>query len=413
MHILYVTTEFITDHRNAGGLASFLANISSIFKEHGHEVTVMVVTELDKKNCIWNGVEVIYYNAACGLEWLISQDRMKVFYTLRSIRISRKIQAVNRKHKIDIVQMCANGELAYNIKIRIPWVIRLSSYPGLCEIAEKEKRPFQIEQALKRRHERFQFQLDSIRTCPFLISPSDLCKELVEKNLKRKVHVIESPYCIDGKETDDCVYQKMLCGKKYFLYFGHLCRLKGIHTLASSAETLLEKYPEHYLVLTGISSKIEDDKSRIIDADKYVKKKAGRYQKRVIYIKALPKKYLIPIIQNAEMCIFPSRIDNLPNTGIEAMGLGKAVVGTRGASYDQLIADGVNGFLCEVDSPQTLLQGVDRYMALDECAKSLIQANARKRIDAMLPDKIYEKYFKVYRIQIQQQNKKRWERNIK
>lgn len=407
MHILYVTTEFITDHETAGGLASFLANISRMFKDHGHEVTVMVVAESDNKKCSWNGIEVIYYNASRGLEWLISQNRMKAFYALRGIKISRKIQAINRRHKIDIVQMCANGVIAYNIKLNIPRIIRLSSYPGLWEIAGKEKRPFQIEQALKKLDESSKFQLESIRACPFLISPSNLCKELVEKNLKRRVHVIESPYCIGMEETDDCVYRQRLQGKKYFLYFGHLCRLKGIHTLAYATEALLRKYPEHYLVLAGISSKIENDNNRKIDAHRYVKIKAGCYQDRVIYIKEMTKKHLMPIIENAEMCILPSRIDNLPNTAIEAMGLGKVVLGTRGASYDQLIADGVNGFLCEIDSPQSLLYGVDRYMALDESAKALIGENAGKRIEAMHPDKIYEKYLRIYRLQMQKQSKKR------
>jgi len=402
MHILYVTTEFITDHMNAGGLANYLANMSNIFKEHGHKVTVLVVAAIDKR-CFWNSIEVIYYNASRSLEWLATQDKLKAFYLLRSIYINRNIQAINRKNKIDIVQLCANGVIAYNIKISIPWIIRLSSFPGLCEIAEKEKKSFKIEQALNRIDERSKIQLESIQACPFIISPSNLCKELVEKNLKRRVYVIESPYCDYNEKTDECIYNQKLYGKKYFLYFGHLCRLKGIHTLANSAECLLEKYPEHNLVLVGINSKIEDYKNIRIDADKYVKKKAGKYKDRVIYIKGIPKSQLVPIIKNAEMCIFPSRIDNLPNACIEALGLGKAVVGTRRASYDQLIVDGMNGFLCEIDSPITLMQCIDRYMELDEYSKSLIHANARKRVNLMLPDKIYEKYLRTYKIQIQKQ----------
>ncbi len=45
----------------------------------------------------------------------------------------------------------------------------------------------------------------------------------------------------------------------------------------------------------------------------------------------------------------PSRIDNLTNTCIESMALGKVVIGTQGAIFEQLIEDGVNCFLCRID----------------------------------------------------------------
>ena len=58
---------------------------------------------------------------------------------------------------------------------------------------------------------------------------------------------------------------------------------------------------------------------------------------------------------------------------------------------------------CVKLTPITLMQCIDRYMELDEYSKSLIHANARKRVNLMLPDKIYEKYLRTYKIQIQKQ----------
>ena len=44
-------------------------------------------------------------------------------------------------------------------------------------------------------------------------------------------------------------------------------------------------------------------------------------------------------------CSLPSKVDNLPNTCLEAMALKRVVIGSRtAASFDQLISDGVNGF---------------------------------------------------------------------
>jgi glycosyltransferase involved in cell wall biosynthesis len=47
-------------------------------------------------------------------------------------------------------------------------------------------------------------------------------------------------------------------------------------------------------------------------------------------------------------------IDNLPNACLEAMGLGKPVIGTTGASFEELITDGVNGFLVPPNDPEGL-----------------------------------------------------------
>ncbi len=66
---------------------------------------------------------------------------------------------------------------------------------------------------------------------------------------------------------------------------------------------------------------------------------------RLVLIDNLPHRQLYPIIAAARLVVLPSLVDNLPNACLEAMGLGTAVIGTTGASFEELITDGVNGFL--------------------------------------------------------------------
>jgi glycosyltransferase involved in cell wall biosynthesis len=66
------------------------------------------------------------------------------------------------------------------------------------------------------------------------------------------------------------------------------------------------------------------------------------------------------------------------------MSLGKIVVGTRGASFDQLIDDGVSGFLCEIDDRKSLLAAVERALATDRSDE--IGACARARIEELRPE---------------------------
>ena len=44
----------------------------------------------------------------------------------------------------------------------------------------------------------------------------------------------------------------------------------------------------------------------------------------------LPHRQLYPVIAGARLVVLPSLIENLPNAGLEAMALGRAVIGTAG-----------------------------------------------------------------------------------
>ena len=52
--------------------------------------------------------------------------------------------------------------------------------------------------------------------------------------------------------------------------------------------------------------------------------------------------------------VLPSLIDNFPNACLEAMGLGKVVIGTVGTSFDELISEGTTGFLVSPNNPEAL-----------------------------------------------------------
>ena len=104
--------------------------------------------------------------------------------------------------------------------------------------------------------------------------------------------------------------------------------MKGTHVVAQLANELLREYSEIYLVLAGNSEELLDKNGKKIKADEFVKKSAGEFADRVIYAGRLVREQLYPFIQNAELCLLPYRMDNLSNACIEAMAMGKIVIGT-------------------------------------------------------------------------------------
>jgi len=105
---------------------------------------------------------------------------------------------------------------------------------------------------------------------------------------------------------------------------------------------------------------------------------------------------LFAIVKNAHLCILPTRIDNLPNTVLESMALGKIVISSDKTSVEQLILDGHNGFLAEIDSADGLFQKIDYVMQLSDEEKRKIESRAKDRVKDLTPEKVYAKMMNVY-----------------
>lgn len=60
--------------------------------------------------------------------------------------------------------------------------------------------------------------------------------------------------------------------------------------------------------------------------------------------------------QNADALLFPSRVEGLPLTVIEAMACGLPVIAARSSSLPEVVKDGKSGLLCPIDD-------VDRFVA--------------------------------------------------
>ena len=116
----------------------------------------------------------------------------------------------------------------------------------------------------------------------------------------------------------------------------------------------------------------------------FARAECRQFADRLILLENLPHSQLYPVIDGAHLVALPSLIDNLPNSCLEAMGLGKVVIGTDGASLDELITDGVNGFLVRPNDPVAL---ADKLIAAWEDPRlAEISAAAKQRMQDFAPE---------------------------
>ncbi len=405
MHIAIATTEFVTETTFSGGLSNFSANLADILRDHGHVVDVFVISNVNERIMWKNGIRVYRIKYERNKEiptWIPTVRLRRNLLTLwclfgMSYIINKKIKEEHQREAYDVIHFCDAGILfAYSTK-SIPHVTRLSSSPCVWRAALAfGEQPFDLQKALKDNGLSDYFYNIAIRKEKNIIAPSHLIADIAWKKYRKKVTVIESPFCTSIDLLDDKLYREYLKEKRYFLFYGTLNFLKGIQNIGRILPQLFRMYPDYYFAFLGkdLTLKWQNKELR---ASELLIQMAGEFRNRVILIPPTSvKEQVYDVVSKAELIVLPSRVDNLPNTCIEAMSLGKIVVGTRGASFEQLIQDGYNGWLAEIDNPVSLLEKIERAMGMTKEKKALFGERARKRLESMNPKEFYKNIINVY-----------------
>jgi len=163
-----------------------------------------------------------------------------------------------------------------------------------------------------------------------VFAPSAHLAAILEAQYKRPIDVLPTPLSENSLEENPGWYEQHLGKKKYMLYFGDMIKRKGIFTLAKAMQAVWEEDPDVLLVMAG-PDKIVNGSSVMGEFIKMIEP----HENKVIYAGEIDHPALFPLIKNAHFVILPSIEDNCPNTMLEAMSLGKAVIGTIGSSLDE------------------------------------------------------------------------------
>lgn len=395
MHIVYLVHDFPVKGLSTGGAGNYVANITRIMRNHGH--TVSVITESKEENAItWEGITIYYIRATKGFK--NTKKYMPTYKKLakniwRSIWYNKKVAEIDRVNKVDIVQSVNTYGISLLRLKRIPYIVRLSSYPSLWGGAERET--FDFDKCIKSRRLDEELQLLATRNADAVIAPSYLIGEVTQKRIHKKVELIESPVLVSDMEKLELKEERLLADQ-YFVTYGALANRKSIHMLAGIIDDILEKHQHMKYVMIGRDHLVRHNGDYAL-ASKILDENITRNKDRFIFMgEVSDRSKLFSIVSHASCCILPTRIDNLPNTVLEAMALGKIVISSDKTSVEQLITDGHNGFLTKVDDGMELLQKIDYVMSLSEHEKQKIGQQAKKRTECLAPEHVYEKMIKIY-----------------
>jgi glycosyltransferase involved in cell wall biosynthesis len=153
--------------------------------------------------------------------------------------------------------------------------------------------------------------------------------------------------------------------------------LKGPDTFVAVIEQLRQTIPELSVLLTG-------------PARGYVRRALARLEVPHDHLVAHTRDDLGRTYRQVDVCLVTSRQEGGPKSVLEAMASGVPVVSTRVGQAAELIRDGENGLLADVDDLDALAEAVGRIHEettlrdrLREAGRATAEANAEDRLDPL------------------------------
>jgi glycosyltransferase involved in cell wall biosynthesis len=366
LRIAFATPEYVTENHFDGGLANYLHRVSRTLADLGHDVHVVTLSAQNEAEFEHEGVMVHRLTLGRGWQRVNRLTRYSLPTTLHwlnfSTQVFRKLRQLHQKEPLHLIQYpnyssCGVFSIPF---LRAAHVVRTSSYDSDWSDLVGVKR--NLDMKITERLQTLQYRLTRNVHVPSLA----MQKTLAAKAGVRNTRVIRPPFYVETPDWDTSVWERFLQDKKYVLYFGRFQLHKGFHTLVQALPLFLERYPDAYAVCVGRDMETQLGSSMAA----YARSHCRDFADRLILLENLPHAQLYPVIERSRLVVLPSLFDNLPNSCLEAMGIGRVVIGTTGTSFDELITDGVNGFLVEPNNPEAL-------------AHKLIAAWVDPKLDAM------------------------------
>jgi len=349
MRVAFLTPEYVFDYPSSGGLASYVARIAGMLTEMGHSIEVFTLS--DRARIVdHDGVRVehVVPSSNIPLRLLGGHWRSGLLFSSTIGQLSGA-QAMGRalKHReltngFDLVQSSDYGLSGAYVSRRAnrPHVIRCSwsrklyqYYAGLEETMDTRLIAWQERHCLHR--------------SDIVYAPSSFMADAVSREFHIPVRTIRPPLMsrfTTGLEKSGALPDR------YMIHFGQLSRIKGTDILIEALPAIWDKIPNFHLVLAG---KVQDQ-----GLMNQIKRCCGRRIKQIHLMGSMPRPQLYGVIQHAQAAILPSRCDNLPNTVIESLCLGVPVIGSDGASIDELVTHNKTGKLVPIADVGALAEAV-------------------------------------------------------
>jgi glycosyltransferase involved in cell wall biosynthesis len=388
MRIAFLTNEFVIETPSGGGLGNYLNRISRALKQLGHHPEIFTIRRLQDTPAVvdFDGVRVEHVDVPYGFASRMVRRVESRFlrspwvgssgYIRNALALSQALERRHAEAPFAFVQSTNAGASGLFVRKRIdrPHLIRLSSHCALWFEADGQS---SVGARLMAGLERM-----CLRRADIAYAPSRFVADYCRLGWRKDVWVVRPPVL---REVSPQAHAPLTLPDRYLIHFGRIGSRKGSDVLAAALNLVWQQAPDFKMIWAGKAIKLgEYEKCH---------QQWGKFAGNLIWLGEVEKPLLYAILRRAQASVLPSRVDNFPNTVIESLMFGVPVIGSKGASIDELVEHGVNGELVSIGDKEALAtamlkvwrgeatwtgQGFQRPKILDECEPSVAASNLLK-----------------------------------
>ena len=345
LRVALLTPEFATEASTGGGLGVYVYRTAKALRELGHYPEVFVASDGAPAVTDLGGVRVEFVttrrNAALGA--LYRASRFSRFTSLENTVVNLKLAlALGRALRLredvvafDLVQSSDFGLAGLFVRRRAgrPHLVRCSWSRALFAGLDGVSRP--LDHAVVSR-----LELRSVRQADVAYCPSRFLARLMAERHGLRVATVRPPFILEVRP----VPPSFPLPERFLLHFGQIGFRKGSDVIADALVLAWREEPGISMLWAG----------REIVADTVTRfaRSWGDHANQVRWLGPVARPELYGILDRSLASGLPSRLDNFPNAAIESLLLGVPVIGSDGASIDEIVTREVNGLLVPVgDAP--------------------------------------------------------------
>ena len=352
--VALVTPEFVTEDADSGGLGSYLYRFAKALRDAGYQPEVFVTSRHPAASFSLEDIRVhrvgptLLDGASWRLHGILGRSRLRwVADTIENLQKAYVLaNALARRERAVAYRFVQSADfLGAGIFVRQgstrPHLVRCSSAADMYAAAESDT-SFVASM-------RMRLEFASVRRSDIAYAPSRLVASHIASTVGRPLAVIRSPALLSATPAAET---PVMLPSRYFLHFGQLRVRKGTDCLIDALTHAFREAPEMNVVCMG--------KASSADVERWTAR-LGPWRDRVTWLTPQPRDVVNAVLAGAIASVVPSLVDNIPNTALESLMAGVPVIGSIGASVDELVTHDLTGQLVPKGDALALANALVRF----------------------------------------------------
>ena len=347
--VAFIAPEFPTEPKLSGGIGNYAAKMAAALTAAGVDVEVFVpstangVLDFDgiRVQRVLGERSLVARGAARAVNLIAGSRGDLIVHLMNARRLASAVEERHRERPFDVIQSSNHNLTGHYLEPSDDRVhlVRISTSRRLYDQERGRRAAFigGLVEAL---------DVKGMRRADAVYAPSAFLAEHFRRSHDLDVHIVRPPAELGAAPAGSIDAE---LPTRYLVHFGSLSERKGTDAIAQALPEVWASEPAFCMVWVG----------QIADAAVARFRSAwGPNASNVAILGPRAKPELYRVVLDAVASVLPSTVDNLPNTVIESLALGVPVIGSDGASIDELVEPGSSGLLVPIGDARALARAM-------------------------------------------------------